>query len=241
MKKSVLITGGSRGIGAATVRKFISEGYDAAFFYQRSHEAAKALQEETGATAIRCDVADRQQVKESVKAARTCLGIAAFDTLVCNAGLSISGLFTDLSDEDWTRLLNVNLNGMIHVTREVLPQMISEKKGQVVLVSSMWGQTGASCEAGYSATKAAVIGLGKSLAKEMGPSGIRVNTVAPGVIDTDMNSCYGTETMAQLAEEVPLGRIGSAEEVAKAIYFLASEEASYITGQVLAVNGGFYI
>lgn len=241
MKKSVLITGGSRGIGAATVRKFTNEGYDAAFFYRENHQAAKALQEETGAVGICCDVGDKHQVKDGVKAARTCLGIAAFDTLVCNAGLSVSGLFTDLNEEDWNHLLNVNLNGVIYVIKEVLPAMISEKKGQIVLVSSIWGQAGASCEAGYSATKAAVIGLGKSLAKEAGPSGIRVNAVAPGVIDTDMNDCYSAETMEQLAEEIPLGRIGRAEEAAKAIYFLASEEASYITGQVLAVNGGFYI
>lgn len=241
MKKSVLITGGARGIGAATVRKFIEQGYETAFFYRENDEAAKALQEETGAVAIRCDVADRQQIREGVKAARTFLGITAFDTLVCNAGFSISGLFTDLSDEDWSRLLNVNLNGIIHVTKEVLPAMISEKKGQIIMVSSMWGQTGASCEAAYSATKAAVIGLAKSLAKEAGPSGIRVNVVSPGVIDTDMNRCYSAETMDQLAEEVPLGRVGGAEEVAKAIYFLASDEASYITGQVLGVNGGFYI
>lgn len=241
MKKSVLITGGSRGIGAAAVRKFIEQGYETAFFYRESDEAAKALQEETGAAAIRCDVGDRWQIGEGVKAAKTCLGITAFDTLVCNAGLSVSGLFTDLSDEDWSRLLNVNLNGIVNVTREILPAMVSERKGQIVMVSSMWGQTGASCEAAYAATKAAVIGLAKSLAKEVGPSGIRVNTVSPGVIDTDMNRCYSAETMGQLAEEVPLGRIGSAEEVAKAIYFLASEEASYITGQVLGVNGGFYI
>ncbi|MFR1724859.1 elongation factor P 5-aminopentanone reductase [Emergencia timonensis] len=241
MKKSVLITGGSRGIGAAAVRKFIEQGYETAFFYRESDEAAKALQEETGAAAIRCDVGDRWQIGEGVKAAKTCLGITAFDTLVCNAGLSVSGLFTDLSDEDWSRLLNVNLNGIVNVTKEILPAMVSERKGQIVMVSSMWGQTGASCEAAYAATKAAVIGLAKSLAKEVGPSGIRVNTVSPGVIDTDMNRCYSAETMGQLAEEVPLGRIGSAEEVAKAIYFLASEEASYITGQVLGVNGGFYI
>lgn len=241
MKKSVLITGGSRGIGAAAVKKFVREGYAAAFFYRENVEAAKALQAETGAVAIQCDVADSGQVREGVKAAKICLGVAAFDTLVCNAGISTSNLFTDLSEEDWSRLLNVNLNGMVHVTKEVLPAMISEKKGRIVMVSSMWGETGASCEAGYSATKAAVIGLAKSLAKEVGPSGIRVNVVSPGVIDTDMNGCYSAETMEQLAEEVPLGRIGSAEEVAKAIYFLASDEASYITGQVLGVNGGFYI
>lgn len=241
MKKSVLITGGSRGIGAATVEKFASRGYAVAFFYKENHQAAKEVQERTGAFAIQCDVADSQQVRDGIRAARTYLGISAFDILVCNAGISVSGLFTDMTDRQWEQILNANLNGMIHVTREALPAMVSAQRGQIVMVSSMWGETGASCEAAYSATKAAVIGLAKSLAKEMGPSGIRVNVVSPGVIDTEMNRCYSEETMSQLAEEVPLGRIGTSREVANAIFFLASEEASYITGQVLGVNGGFYI
>ena len=241
MKKSVLITGGSRGIGADTVRLFAASGYDAAFFYRSSEETARKIGAETGAIPIRCDVSDAQQVRKGVKDAKTCLGVSAFDTVILNAGVSLNGLFTDLTDEQWDELLGVNLSGMVYVIREVLPAMISRKAGQLILISSIWGQSGASCEAAYSATKAAAIGLAKGLAKEVGPSGIRVNVIAPGVIDTQMNRCYGEETMRSLAEETPLERLGTGRDVAGAALFLASDEASFITGQVLGVNGGMYI
>ncbi len=237
----MLITGGSRGIGAETVRLFIKGGYETAFFYRNSEEEARRLSEETGAVSIKCDVSDPGQVKESVKNARICLGTAAFDAVVCNAGISVNGLFTELTDVQWEEILGVNLNGAVYVARETLPRMISRKAGSLIFVSSVWGETGASCEAAYSATKAAVIGLTKGLAKEVGPSGVRVNAVSPGVIDTEMNREHSAETMDVLKQDTPLNRIGRGEEVARAIYFLASDDASFITGQVLRVNGGFYI
>lgn len=241
MKKAVLITGGSRGIGAATVRKFSKAGYLVGFLYEKNQAEADKLSAETGAVALQCNVADEESVKRGVKDAKTLLGISAFDAVVCNAAISESGLFTDTSSEQWNRMINVNLMGNIYVTNTVLPEMINLGTGSIVLVSSMWGQTGASCEVAYSTTKAAVIGLTKSLAKEMGPSGIRVNCVAPGVIDTDMNADYDQRTMEALRQEVPLNRIGRPEEVAETIYYLSGEGASYITGQIIGVNGGFLI
>ncbi len=241
MKKTVLITGGSRGIGAASVREFTARGWETAFFYRQDEKAAAEIAAETGAIAVRCDVSDREAVDRAVKDARICLGAPAFDCLVLNAGVSRSGLFLDGDEDQWKDVFDVNLGGMIHVAKAALPQMISRRSGSIVMVSSVWGQTGASCESIYSASKAAVIGLAKSLAKELAPSGIRVNAAAPGVIDTDMNACYSEEELKALAEEIPMGRLGTAGEAAKAICFLASEDASYITGQVLAVNGGFYI
>lgn len=241
MKKSVLLTGGSRGIGAATVRKFTDNGYHVAFFYEKNHREAEQVAEETGAIAIQCDVADEEAVEKSVKAAKTVLGISAFDGVICNAAISETGLFGDTTTEQWTRIIDVNLMGTINVTKAVLPDMIDCRTGSVVTVSSMWGQTGASCEVAYSTTKAAIIGLTKSLAKEVGPSGVRVNCVAPGVIDTDMNKGYDKVTMEGLIEEVPLTRIGTAAEVAEAIFFLINSGGTYITGQVIGVNGGFLI
>lgn len=241
MKKTVLITGGSRGIGAAVVRAFTARGWAAAFFYRQDEAAAASIAAETGAIAVRCDVSDPASVAQAVKDARICLGAPAFDCLVLNAGISSGGLFIDGDESQWRRAFDVNLGGIVNVTKEAVRPMISRKNGSIVMLSSVWGQTGASCESVYAASKAAVIGLAKSLAKELGPSGIRVNTVAPGVIDTDMNACYSRSDLEALAEDIPLGRLGAAEEVAKAICFLASEDASYITGQVLAVNGGFYI
>lgn len=241
MKKTVLITGGSRGIGAAAVREFTARGWAAAFFYRQDEEAAGKIAAETGAIAVRCDVSDSDGAAQAVKDARICLGVPAFDCLVLNAGVSSGGLFLDSDEGQWKDIFDVNLGGVINVTKAALPQMISRQTGSIVMLSSVWGQTGASCESVYSASKAAVIGLAKSLAKELAPSGIRVNAVAPGVIDTDMNACYSREELEALTEEIPMGRLGSAEEAARAVCFLASEDASYITGQVLAVNGGFYI
>ena len=240
-RKTVLITGGSRGIGAATVKKFAAMGYAIAFIYEKNDDRAKAVAEETGAIAIKCSVESFDAVEKAVKDARTCLGTGSFDVVVVNAGISAGGLFTDMSQQEWRRLMDVDLDGAAYTARAVLPAMVSEKRGSLIFVASMWGQVGASCEAAYAAAKAGVIGLSKSLAKELGPSGVRVNCVAPGVIDTEMNDCYSAETIAELAEEIPLGRIGKPEEVAEVIAFLGSEAASYITGEVISVSGGFII
>lgn len=241
MKKTALVTGGSRGIGRATVRKLISEGYDVAFCYKNNAEDARALEVETGARAIMCDVADREQTFACVESACRDLGKSAFDVVVCNAGVSLIGLFTDMTAAQWETLRGVDLDGVVNVLQAAIPAMVSDKRGSIVLTSSMWGVTGASCEAGYSACKAAVIGLGKSLARELGPSGIRVNCVAPGVIDTDMNAELTEADIEALKDETPLCRLGTAEEVAELISFLASEKASFITGQVVGIDGGFVV
>jgi len=241
MKKTVLVTGGSRGIGEAAVRKFRTEGYNVAFLYRESEDAAEWISEETGALAIQCDVTKRERVFEYARRICQHFDVPAFDVVVCNAGISQVGLFTDMTAEQWETLRGVDLDGVVNVLQAVIPDMVSEKKGSIVLVSSMWGITGASCEAGYSATKAAVIGLGKSLARELGPSGIRVNCVAPGVIDTDMNRELSETDMDALRDETPLCRIGTPDEVAAVIGFLASEESAFVTGQVIGVDGGFVV
>ena len=227
----VLITGGSRGIGAAAVRAFARAGYEVSFIYEKSAEAAAALAAETGARAIRCDAADTEAVAAAVAS------LPPVDVLVNNAGISHVGLISQISPEEWDRLFAVNVKSIYNTVRAVLPAMLQRQAGAVVNVSSMWGQAGASCEAAYSATKGAVIALTQALARELGPSGIRVNAVSPGVIDTDMNAHLSEEDKQALAEDTPLGRIGTPEEVAKAILFLA--KASFITGQNLPVNGGY--
>ena len=233
--RTVLITGGSRGIGAACVRRFSAAGDRVFFFYRANDEAARALSAETGAVAVKCDVSDPPSVTKAFSE------LPAFDVLINNAGIAGFSLFQDLSEAEWERMIGTNLGGVYRCTRAVLPGMIAKKRGCIVNVSSMWGQVGASCEVAYSAAKAGVIGLTKALAKEVGPSGIRVNCIAPGVIDTDMNAALTEEALAELAEETPLGRIGTAEEIAGQIYWLASEEASFLTGQVLGSNGGLVI
>ena len=244
MRKIALITGGSRGIGAACVRAFAEDGYAVAFLYNHSRDKAEALvgtlrAEGRDVSAYQCDVVDPAQVK-----AVTSDILRAYrhvDALVNCAGIAHIGLITDMTEEEWDRLFAVNVRSVFSMTKAVLPGMISRQAGAVVNVSSMWGEVGASCEAAYSATKAAIIGLTKALAKEVGPSGVRVNCVTPGVIDTDMNSQLNEEDRAALADETPLGRIGTAEEVARTILFLCGEGASFITGQILGVSGGLVI
>lgn len=239
-KKRVLITGGSRGIGAAAVKVFANNGFDVVFFYRNSDVEAKQLQDEMGCRAIKCDVSSIDDINKAYDELKTS-GKIPFDAIVCNAGISHVGLFTLLSHIEWNELKSVNLDGTVNILQKFLPDMISEKSGSIVIVTSMWGKVGASCEAGYSATKAALIGLGKSLAKELGPSGIRVNCVAPGVIDTEMNGELNEDDMNTLCEETPLGRIGTSDEVAQLINFLVSDKASFITGQVIGIDGGFVI
>lgn len=241
---TALITGASRGIGAATARLLARRGYAVALNYCHSEAAAFALAEELereGCTAfpVRADVSDGKQCQKMVDTVLE--KFCQLDTLVCNAGVSRFGLLSDLTDEAWRNIFAVNVDGVFHCCRAAIPHFVHRKAGRIVTVSSMWGQVGASCEAAYSASKAAVIGLTKALAKELGPSGITVNCVAPGVIDTEMNAHLDAETLAALAEDTPLGRTGTAEDVAKAIAFLCSPEADFITGQVLGVSGGFVI
>ncbi len=231
--KTIVITGGSRGIGRACVEAFASRGDRVYFLYEKNHQAAAQVAEKTGATALCCDVADKAAVEAAFRQ------IGHLDILVCNAGICETGLMSMLPEEKWDRLFAVNVKGIYNCVGAAMPAFLQQHRGSVVTVSSMWGQVGASCEAAYSATKGAVIALSKALAKELGPSGIRVNCVAPGVILTDMCANVDPAILEEMAQENPVGRNGRPEDVAKAIEYLA--EAEFITGQVLPVNGGFVI
>ena len=238
--RRVLISGGDRGIGAAAARAFAAAGYQVAVLYHQNAAAAAALEQQLpGCIAIQCDVASRASCELAFHAVEQAMG--RVDVLVCNAGIAQQKLFTDITPEEWQRMLDVNLSGAFHLCQLALPGMIRRKQGRILTVSSMWGQTGGSCEVHYSAAKAGLIGLTKALAKEEGPSGITVNCVAPGVIETDMMAAFTVEDKAALAEETPVGRLGTPEEVAKLLVFLAGEDAGYITGQVFGVNGGLVI
>ena len=230
---TVVITGGSRGIGAATVKLFAQRGDRVFFLYEKSHTAAAQVAAQTGATAICCDVADGASVENAFSQ------IPDLDILVCNAGISHTGLLSQVSEAEWDRLFAVNVKGVYHCVNAATPYFLKKQAGSIVTVSSMWGQVGASCEAAYSATKGAVLALTKALAKELGPSGIRVNAVAPGVVPTDMCAGLSPEALLALQEETPLGRNGTAKDIAQAIAYLA--DAPFVTGQVLGVNGGFII
>ncbi len=230
---TIVVTGGSRGIGAATVRYFAEQGHRVWFLYEKAHEAARQVARETGATALCCDVADPQAVADCFRQ------IGDLDILVCCAGICHYGLMSQLPGDVWDRLFAVNVKGIYHCVNAAMPAFLAKQSGSIVTVSSMWGQVGASCEAAYSATKGAVIALTKALAKELGPSGVRVNCVAPGVILTDMCTGLEPEVLEGLAQDTPLGRNGSPQEVAQAIGYLA--QAEFVTGQVLPVNGGYVI
>lgn len=240
MKQTVLITGASRGIGAAAARLFAAQGYRVAICCHTQMEKAEELAASLpDAAAFTADVAKETDVVRMVDAVHSRFG--EIHVLINNAGIAMQKLFTDTTAADWNRIFDVNVTGIFYACRAVLPEMIRRKSGRIVNVSSMWGVTGASCEVAYSASKAAVIGLTKALAKEVGLSGITVNCVAPGVIDTEMNANLSAEDRAVLCDETPLARIGTAQEAAQAILFLASDRASFVTGQVLGVNGGIVI
>ena len=239
MNKNVLIIGGSKGIGAEAVRKFRDAGYNVAFTFFHSELEADALRQETGAFPIRCDVKFSTSVKIAVDTAIEKLG--TIDVLICNAAISDINMITDLTDARWEEIINTNLNGVFYCIKNVIPQMVSRKSGSIITVSSMWGQVGASCEVAYSASKAGVIGLTKALAKELGPSNIRVNCVAPGMIETDMNTNIAPEVVSEITDETPLGRIGTPKDVADLMTFLADDGSSFITGQVIGINGGLVI
>ena len=230
---TTVITGGSRGIGAAAVELFAARGDRVFFLYEKEHASARMVAEQTGATAICCDVADAQ----GIKAAFSQMGDV--DILVNNAGICYYGLMSRMAESQWDRIFDVNVKGIFHCVNAAMPFFLRKQRGCIINVASMWGRTGASCEAAYSATKGAVIALTKALAKELGPSGIRVNAVAPGVILTDMCANVEPEILAEMAEEAPLGRNGTPMDVARAMEYLAN--AQFVTGHILNVDGGYVI
>ena len=244
MAKTVLITGASRGIGAEIARQFALNGYNVAINYNKSEQPAILLKQEItskGGTAeiFKADVSNHSEVVNMVESIYSTFGF--IDILVNNAGIAQQILFTDITPEIWATMLNTNLTSVYNCCNAVLPKMISEHKGNIINIASMWGETGGSCEVHYSASKAGVIGLTKALAKEVGLSGIRVNCVSPGVVMTDMMSGFNQETLDSLAEETPLNKLGTSLDIANAVLFLADEKSSFITGQVLGVNGGILI
>lgn len=230
---NVVITGGSRGIGAAAVARFAERGDRVFFLYEKNHEAASKVAKETGAVPICCDVADREAVNDAF--AR----IGQVDILVCNAGICGYGLMSMTSEEEWNRIFDVNVKGIYHCVNAAMPSFLQKHAGVIITVSSMWGQVGSSCEVAYSASKGAVIAMTKALAKELGPSGIRVNCVSPGVILTDMCAQVDPDVLADMAQETPVGRNGTPDDIARAMVMLADSE--FVTGQILAVNGGYVI
>lgn len=242
--RTVLVTGASRGTGAQCARAFAKAGCDVAVNYCRSEEKAIALVEElrsygVHAIAVQANVGDSAQVSAMFEKVKAELGAA--DILVNNAGIAHVGLLTDMTDGDWKKLIDTNLSGAFYCCRAALPDMIRAHSGAIVNIASMWGEVGASCEAAYSAVKAGVIGLTKALAKEVGSSGIRVNAVSPGVVMTDMMAGFSDEDVAALKDDTPLMTLGTPEDIAEAVLFLASDKAKFITGQVLSVNGGMVI
>ena len=244
MKKTILITGASRGIGRELAVLFAANDYNVAINYCNSEEAAETLyrqllERKYSVIKVRGDVSNRIQVDAMVDI--ICRQFGAIDVLVNNAGIAQEKLFTDITEDDWDFMFDVNIKGIFNCCQSVLPKMISNKQGKIINISSIWGLTGASCEVHYSASKAAVIGLTKALAKEFGPSNIQVNCVAPGIIQTDMNSNLEASTIEALKNNTPLGVLGSASDIAEMVLFLASSKANFMTGQVISPNGGFVI
>ena len=237
--KTVLITGGSRGIGSAMVRLFSSHGYKVAFTYRSSDEAAMALARECSAVAIKADSECPQQISFAVERAEAEIG--DIEILLNNAAVSSISLISDVSLEEWNRVMNTCVTGAFLYTKCVLSKMINKKRGRIINISSMWGNVGASCEVHYSTAKAALNGFTKALAKELGPSGITVNAIAPGLIKTDMNAALDEQTLAGICDDTPMGRIGLPDDVAEAALFLASEKASFITGEIMNVSGGYVV
>ncbi len=237
--RHILITGGSRGIGAAMVRRFSQAGDHVTFTYHTSCDEADRLACEYGALALQCDSGNEIETREALRAAYNKFG--AVDVLINNAAISSFSLFQDISLDAWHDIMRVNVDGAFLWTQAVLPAMIEKKAGRIINISSIWGITGSSCEVHYSASKAALIGLTHALAKEVGPSGITVNCIAPGVIDTDMNRMLSKDAIEALCDETPLGRLGTTDEVAELAFFLAGEGGAFLTGQVISPNGGIHI
>lgn len=242
--KTVVITGASKGIGAATAILFARKGYNVVINYNNSYEAAKLLTRSLSSQGysvidVKANVANHLETDLLIKEAAYKFG--SVDVLINNAGVSHIGLITDTGHIDSDRIFDINLKGVYNCCKSVTPIMVSQKSGKIINIASMWGEVGASCEVAYSAAKAGVIGLTKALAKELAPSNINVNAISPGLIETGMNSNISVEDLTSFVEDIPLGRMGSADEIAAAAYFLASEDADYITGQILGVNGGFVI
>jgi 3-oxoacyl-[acyl-carrier protein] reductase len=237
--KNVLITGGSRGIGKALVKAFSEAGYKVAFTYNKSEEEALIIAREYSALAVKADSRNEREVLSAISEIREKLG--GIDILINNAGISSFSLFTEISLEEWNETFSVNVGGAFLYSKATLPDMISKKWGRIINISSIWGIVGSSCEVHYSASKAALIGLTRALAKELGPSNITVNAIAPGLIDTEMNKTLSDEDKSAFINDTPLSRIGEPQEIAKAALFLASDDASFITGDVLNVSGGYVI
>lgn len=239
--KTALITGGAGGIGSAIVKRFIKDGYKVVFTYNNSEDRAISLEKEMGENcrAINLDITDGNKVNSAISEIEKSFG--EIFVLVNNAGIAEQTLFTDISDDMWHRMIDTNLSGAFNMSRAVLKYMIKRKTGKIINIASIWGETGGSCEVHYSAAKAGLIGMTKALAKEVGLSGITVNSISPGVILTDMTRHFDKETISALKEETPLNRIGTPEDIAGVAVFLASNDADFITGQDIAVNGGMYI
>jgi 3-oxoacyl-[acyl-carrier protein] reductase len=237
--RTVLVTGGSRGIGAACVRAFAQAGWRTAFLYHTSRAEAMALAAETGAVALQADVSASAEVNEAVR--RLLLDFRHIDALINNAGEALTKLIQDTTDEEWRRMLDVNLSGAFYTVRAALPSMLSRKTGRIVNVSSVWGLVGGSTEAAYSAAKAGLLGFTKALAKELGPSGITVNAIAPGAVRTDMLNVYGEDALGALEHETPLGRLAEPMEIARVALWLCGDDAAMLTGQVISPSGGMVI
>lgn len=242
MNKTVIVTGGSRGIGASIVTFLAREGYNVVLNYNKSEEIAKKMKEELtnsgySVEIFKADVSKREEAKKLVEF--TLNKFQNIDILVNNAGISQTKLFTDITDEDWNNMINTNLNSVFYMSQEVLKNMIHNKRGCIINISSIWGIVGSSCEVHYSVAKAGVDAMTKALAKELGPSNIRVNSIAPGIIDTDMNKYLTDKEIVEIEEEIPLGKIGKVQDIAKCVKWLVEDE--YTTGQVISINGGWFI